>query len=150
MPESNDYKVLKKNLPTGNDRLDRVENFVVSGMPDINFCSEGKESWIEQKSPTEPKRQSTKLFGSNHKISQDQKNWFLRQMKAEGNAYFLIVTNKQWMLVSGEHADEINEMTTEEIANICLWKTKKPVKEKEAWKNLRNILNSKQNPTDTK
>ena len=93
MPESNDYKVLKKNLPTGNDRLDRVENFVVAGMPDINFCSEGKESWIEQKSPIEPKRQSTKLFGSNHKISQDQKNWFLRQMKAEGNAYFLIVTN---------------------------------------------------------
>jgi hypothetical protein len=150
MPESNDYKVLKKNLPIGNDRLDRVENFVVAGMPDINFCSEGKESWIEQKSPTEPKRQSTKLFGSNHKISQDQKNWFLRQMKAEGNAYFLIVTNKQWMLVGGEHADEINEMTTEEIANICLWKTKKPVKEKETWKNLRNILNLKQNPTDTK
>lgn len=149
MAESNDYKVLKANLPVGKDRLDRIENVVVNGMPDINFCSEGVESWLEQKSPKEPKRSTTKLFGSNHKLSQDQKNWFKRQMDAEGNAYVLITTDKRWMLVGGEHADLINELTVNELMLIALWSTPKPVRDKESWKLLRQTLNSKRNPTNT-
>ena len=149
MAESNDYKVLKANLPKGRDRLDRVENVVVNGMPDINYCSEGVECWLEQKSPKEPKRTTTKLFGSNHKVSQDQMNWFMRQMKAEGNAYFLIVTDKRWMLIGGEHADKINEMTVFELLDICLWNTPKPVRDKESWNKLRTTLNSRQHLTDT-
>ena len=115
MAETNDYKVLKKNLPQGRDRLDRIENVVVIGMPDINFCSENVECWIEQKSPKEPVRGTTRLFGSNHKVSQDQMNWFKRQLDAGGNAYFLIVTDKRWMLIGGELADEINNMTVDEL-----------------------------------
>jgi hypothetical protein len=149
MAESNDYKVLKANLPKGRDRLDRVENVVVNGMPDINFCSEGVECWIEQKSPKEPVRKTTKLFGSNHKVSQDQMNWFMRQTKAEGNAYFLIVTDKRWMLIGGEHADRINEMTVEQLMAVALWQTTKPVRDKDSWNKLRQTLNSKPNPTAT-
>jgi hypothetical protein len=149
MAESNDYKVLKANLPQGRDRLDRVENVVVNGMPDINYCSEGVECWLEQKSPKEPVRATTRLFGSNHKVSQDQKNWFMRQMKSEGNAYFLIVTDKRWMLIGGEHADIINELTVGELLSLSLWNTPKPVRDKEAWNRLRKTLNSKQNRTGT-
>lgn len=149
MAESNDYKVLKANLPAGRDRLDRVENVVVNGMPDINFCTAGVECWIEQKSPKEPVRATTKLFGSNHKVSQDQMNWFMRQMKAEGNAYFLIVTDRRWMLIGGEHADKINNMTVQELLEISLWTTSKPVRDKESWNKLRQTLSSKPNPTAT-
>lgn len=143
MAESTDYKTLKKNLPEPRDRLDRVENAVGTGMPDINFCSEGVECWIEQKSPTEPKRATTKLFGSNHKVSQDQMNWFKRQMTARGNAYFLIATDKRWMLISGEHADDINGMTVDELLDVAIWSTNKPVKDKQKWKQLRSALSAK-------
>jgi hypothetical protein len=149
MAENNDYKVLKKNLPQGKDRLDRIENVVVAGMPDINFCCEGVECWLEQKSPKEPKRSTTRLFGSNHKLSQDQMNWFKRQMDAEGNAYILIASDKRWMLISGEHADVVNELTVEQLLEISLWNTNKPVRDKESWKQLRQILNSKHNLTST-
>ena len=145
MAETNDYKVLKKNLPQGRDRLDRIENVVVIGMPDINFCSENVECWIEQKSPKEPVRGTTRLFGSNHKVSQDQMNWFQRQLDAGGNAYFLIVTDKRWMLIGGELADEINNMTVDELLKASLWSTPKPVKDKASWQTLRQALQSSWN-----
>ncbi len=142
MSESSDYKTFKKNVPILSDRLDRVENGVVVGMPDINFCSGGKECWIEMKSPTEPKRSATPLFGSNHKVSQDQANWMLRQFRAGGRAFFLIVTDKRWILISGAFADEINKMTVAELVESARWTTTKPVKDKEQWTLLRNALRS--------
>ena len=141
MAESTDYKVLKANLPQYGDRLDRVENPLVNGMPDISFCSAGVECWIEQKSPKEPVRGTTPLFGSNHRFSQEQANWFLRQTRAEGNAYVLIASDKRWMLIGGEHADQINNMTVPQLLAAALWSTSKPVKDKEQWKILRSILN---------
>lgn len=140
MAESTDYKTFKKNVPQPGDRLDRIENAVVTGMPDINMCIGGREFWIEQKSPKEPVRSTTPLFGSNHKISQEQQNWFLRQRQAGGKAYFLIVTDKRWMLLPGFLADEINTMTVQELLEQCLWSTTKPVRDKEQWTHLRNIL----------
>lgn len=142
MAESTDYKTFKANVPQPGDRLDRVENVVVTGMPDINFCSGGKECWIEMKSPTEPKRSTTPLFGSNHKVSQDQANWMLRQFRAGGRAFFLIVTDKRWILISGAFADEINKMTVAELVESARWTTTKPVKDKEQWTLLRNALRS--------
>lgn len=140
MAESTDYKTFKANVPEPGDRLDRIENAVVTGMPDINMCIGGTEVWIEQKSPKEPVRSTTPLFGSNHKISQEQANWFLRQRKAGGKAYFLIATDKRWMLLPGFLADEINKMTVPELLEQCVWATTKPVRDKEQWKHLRNAL----------
>jgi hypothetical protein len=140
MAESSDYKAFKKNVPEPGDRLDRIENVVVTGMPDINMCIEGKELWIEQKSPKEPVRSTTPLFGSNRKVSQEQRNWFLRQRQAHGNAYFLIATDKRWMLLPGILADKINSMTVPELLEKCLWSATKPVRDKQQWTNLRIIL----------
>jgi len=140
MAESTDYKTFKANVPEPGDRLDRIENPLVVGMPDINMCIGGTEVWIEQKSPKEPVRSTTPLFGSNHKISQEQQNWFLRQRRAGGKAYFLIVSDKRWMLLPGFLADEINGMTVGELLEQCVWSTTKPVRDKEQWKHLRNAL----------
>lgn len=138
--ESTDYKTFKTNVPLPCDRLDRVENVLVSGVPDINMCIGGTEVWIEQKSPKEPKRSTTPLFGSNHKVSQEQANWMLRQRKAGGRCYFLISTDKRWMLVGGFLADKLNSMTVGEILDNAVWSTTKPVKDKEAWTSLRTTL----------
>lgn len=140
MAESNDYKTFKKNVPQLTDRLDRIENVVVTGMPDINFCSGGVECWIELKSPKEPVRTTTRLFGSNHKVSQEQSNWMLRQRRAGGRCYVLIATDKRWILIGGGLADKINDMTVEQLIDNAVWHTNKPVKEKEQWTHLRNAL----------
>lgn len=140
MAESNDYKTLKRNMPHAQDRLDRIENVVVVGMPDVNFCSGGVESWIELKSPKEPARSTTPLFGSNHKLSQDQINWLLRQRQAGGRCFVLVATDKRWMLLNGALADAINRMTVTELIDNALWHTNKPVKDKEQWNSLRKML----------
>lgn len=144
MSEQNDFKILKRNLPEKYDRFDRIENIVVFGMPDINGCIEGNEFWIEQKSPTEPKRSTTRLFGSNHKISAAQINWFKRQTKSGGLAYVLIGTDKRWLLIGQEFINVINDMTLDQLINISIWNTKKPAR-KLQWKKLRMILSSKPN-----
>lgn len=143
MGESSDYQTFKRNILQPRDRLDRVENVILTGVPDINFCSEGSECWIEQKSPKEPKRKSTLLFGSNHKISKDQKNWFKRQMDAGGKAYFLIVTDLRWLLIDGAHADFINNLTVDQLVAIAAWHAPKPIRDKTKWNQLRAILQSK-------
>ena len=123
MSEVKDYKKFREKviqLPW--DRCDRIENVMVLGMPDVNCCIHGNEFWIEIKSPKEPKRKTTKLFGSNHKLSQDQQNWFLRQANANGLGFVLICTNKRWMLIDGcKHADKINDLTVDELIAISLY-----------------------------
>lgn len=140
MSEKKDYKLLRENVATPRDRIDRIENLMVVGMPDINFCSLGEECWIELKSPVEPVRPTTKLFGSNHKLSQDQKNWFLRQKNAGGSCYILIFSDKRILLIEGEHADNLNDMTVAELIAVSCFHEIKPIKDKTKWSKLRSIL----------
>ena len=140
MSESTDYRAFKRNVPDPIDRLDRIENMMLTGMPDTNFCGDGRECWIEFKSPKEPVRPTTRLFGSNHKLSIEQRNWMLRQRNAGGRAFVLIVTDKRWILLDGVRADRINEMTVPELIEVALWHAVKPIRSKEQWKLCRTIL----------
>jgi hypothetical protein len=119
--------------------MERVENIRVNGMFDVNFCSQGTECWIEIKDHEEPVRPTTPLFGSGHKVSQDQKNWALSQTKAGGRCYFLIITNKRIMLLAGTIEDRINSLTVLELKQAAIWWRLWPVVEKD-WQDLRNIL----------
>ena len=116
MSEVKDYKKFRDKVILVWDRCDRIENIMVIGMPDVNCCIACRESWIEIKSPKEPKRATTKLFGSNHKLPQDQINWFMRQANAGGNGYILICSDNHWILMNGcKYADEINTMTVSQL-----------------------------------
>lgn len=139
MGEKSTYQIFRSRALTPRDRIDRIENCLVTGMPDTNLCVDGLESWVEIKSPTEPKRPTTPLFGSNHKLSQDQMNWFLRQRNAGGRGWVLIETNWRWMLISGNYADEINELTVVQLEKISEWSASKPLR-KEHWERLRWVL----------
>lgn len=140
MSESSDYKTFKDNCPDPLDRIDRIENMIGVGAPDVNFCIAGVDGWFELKSPTEPKRATTPLFGSNHKLTIDQRNWFLRQRNARGRAFILIATDKRWMLIEGKYADFINKLPVSGLLQISIWNTTRPVKEKKTWKQLRALL----------
>lgn len=141
MSEKNDYQILRKNMPKRMDRLERIENVAGTGTPDVNFCSEGVECWIEMKSSIEPRRNKSLLFASNHKLSQVQKNWFLQQRNAGGRCYILIATDKRWMLIDGKYADGINKMTVTQLWENSLWGWMRPVS-KDNWDALRSVLKS--------
>lgn len=140
MSEKTDWKLLRDRMKHPRDRWDRMENGVGVGMPDINYCIAGVEGWIELKSPTEPKRPGTPLFGSNHNVSQDQKNWFKRQIDAGGRAYILIGTDQRWLLIHGRHADVINDMTVQDLLQNAIWTTPHPVRDASQWMVLRGVL----------
>ncbi len=140
MSEKTDFNLLRKHMVQHGDRVDRIENIVGFGTPDVNFCIEGVEGWIEIKSPEEPKRASSKLFAGKHKLNQDQKNWFLKQKNAKGRGYVLICTDKRWMLIDGcKYGDQINDMTVEELYGISIWAATKPIIKK-GWIVLRKML----------
>lgn len=142
MSEKRAFKKLKENLI--NDmtwrRLERVENVVGAGWPDSNGCFHGVEFWIEIKEPAEPKRTTTPLFGSNHKLSQEQMNWIKRQILSGGLAYIYIDTGKWRLLVGGSKADGVNGMTLEELKSSALWFAKVPMKDKNKWEGIADVI----------
>ena len=72
------------------DRLQRMENVAADGLPDVNGCINGNEFWMELKTPRIPVRDTTPLFGSNHKITPNQFAWFKAQSLAGGMVFLLI------------------------------------------------------------
>jgi hypothetical protein len=138
--EKKDYQILRRNMTKPMDRIDRIENIVGVGNPDINFCAEGVECWIELKSPKEPKRATTPLFGSNHRLSQDQKNWLLRQRNSSGKGWILIASDVRWLLIDGKYGDELNGMTVVELIRVSTWQMLRGDKDKTKWTKLREIL----------
>ena len=146
MSEKNDYQTFLANIRRPGDRIDRIENMTGDGIPDVNYCFDGVEGWIEFKSPIEPKRESTPLFGSNHRMRQSQMNWHLRQRQAGGISYIMICTNRRWMLIDGKRADEINDSTVGELIDLADWTAQRPfssVPWPSSWMRLREVLRCK-------
>ena len=141
MSEKNSYSSFRSHIISRGDRIDRVENPIVPGMPDVSCCLRpGVEFWLEIKSPTEPVKLSTALLGRrSHPVLQSQINWFRTQIQAGGLAFFLIDTDVRRMLIHGRHVEKINDMTVNELGSISEWYTEKPTGELD-WFNLRNCI----------
>jgi len=139
MSEVTAYQALRKGIRQPRDRIERMENIVGTGWPDSNCCLSGVELWIEIKAPTEPKRRNTPLFGSNHRLSQAQKNWFLMQRKAGGKAFIYIETDKHRILMPAEFADGLNEMSVAKLLEHCCWFAPRKTQSIQ-WSLLRNVL----------
>ncbi len=138
--EATSYNTLKANVFKFRDRVDRIENMVVTGMPDLSVTVEGHDSWIEVKSPrNEPSRASTPLLGSNHQLSQEQRNWLLNHAKAGGRAFVYIDSPSRRYLIDGRGADLINGATPTELMMTARWSATVPTAN-ERWKELREIL----------
>lgn len=142
-PEARLWHVMKDRMALpGVDRLDRVENAVTSGQPDVNGCLSGEDVWIELKAPKEPKRATTVLMTSNgnHQLLQSQINWFARQRQAGGIAFILVRTDKRMMLVDGtKHADDFNKWTVNVMMANSIVVFDVPTKQ-EDWRLLRNVI----------
>lgn len=103
------FDTLKRNCPS-DIWLQRVENLVAVGMPDLTHLVEGGTTgWIELKAVTTPKRAGTRLMGIEG-LNKDQINWHLKYTRMGGDSWILIRdTGMRLYLVHGRHAAEIND-----------------------------------------
>lgn len=99
-------------------RWQRVENGVAAGMPDVNYCVEGREGWIELKHGAIPAREDTVVFKSQRGLDQEQVNWHFDQHRNGGVSWVLIQLNRRFFLVPGRFSGEINRWTMVEMARF--------------------------------
>lgn len=93
--------------------LERVENLVNEGTPDVNCATvEGGGCWIELKQQdTPPAMSSTRLLGPKG-LSAVQRNWHLDWRRAGGTSWILVgVGPDLFLLVPGPLHDTVNDMT---------------------------------------
>lgn len=141
-PEGKFWSTLRHKLPHATDRLDRIENDVTFGIPDVNGCLNGEDVWIELKAPKEPARATTALMtrSGNHPLLETQINWFCRQRQAGGVAFILIRTDQRIMLVEGTmYAKMFNNWTVSEMVDHSLYVCPVPTPKQE-WEMLRHVI----------
>lgn len=69
--------------------MERLENMIGAGHPDVELCYMGRQNWIEQKVAKRPARATTVLrFGS--PLRDSQYEWALKRIAAGGRVWYLI------------------------------------------------------------
>lgn len=111
LPEQRLWDTMRNNKPPG-IVLERVENVVGVGTPDVYVQAMNRATWVELKAPNAPKRESTRVMGDEG-LRQEQKNWHIRASRLGLPTYVLIRERraKRLWLLEGWHADDMNEYT---------------------------------------
>ncbi len=114
-PEQKLWDKMRKEKPRG-FYLERVENGLGAGMPDIYCKWQGGHCWVELKAPNIPKRKSTRLLG-NAGLNQSQINWHLQHSALKLSSWILIrtVDRKILYLVRGIHAESVNNWPADDL-----------------------------------
>lgn len=104
----------------GRVRLERVENVVTVGMPDVMALANGMVTWLELKAVDNyPARESTRVLG-NAGLSQDQKNWHKDWARWGGVSLIVIAVEQDTFVIPGRAGDEVNEFTQQELREYNL------------------------------
>ena len=95
-------------------RMDRVENGVVEGMPDVSTTAAGIDVWLELKYVAKwPSRSNTRVLGDRG-LRAEQINWHLRHARAGGNSWILVGVGKEMYLARGADAQDVNGWVSED------------------------------------
>lgn len=110
LPEQRLWDTMKSNKPKG-IVLERVENIVGEGMPDVYALFANGSTWIELKAPKGPIKESTRVLGEEG-LRQSQKNWHIRASRLLLPSFVLIrdLRLKRLWLLPGSLADTMNDM----------------------------------------
>jgi hypothetical protein len=121
-PEQKLWDVMKRVAPK-TAWLQRVENIVAEGMPDVYVAGPETECWVELKAVTRPKRSTTRLLG-NEGLRPSQINWHLKAATKSIASYILIRDDeKNLYLIEGKHAASINEWSLYTMEHLEIPKT---------------------------
>jgi hypothetical protein len=109
------YGRLRRRVPRAH--FQRIESRVGPGVPDVNMCYRGVESWLELKVVKRPKR-----GGPLHpRVRAAQVAWLARRRKAGGNAWLLLGIDTDVLLFDGAVAADVGRGGLEsELAALAL------------------------------
>lgn len=102
-----------------NAHVVRVENPADPGTPDVNWCMDGIEGWVELKQAKNwPKKKDTDL-NIKH-FSTKQKVWLTKRSFSGGRIHLLLKVSTDWLLFKGiDAAKHLNSSTKEELFEIA-------------------------------
>lgn len=99
-------------------RLERIENVVGVGMPDVLTCCR-ITAFVELKAvEAPPARATTRVLGDKG-LSQDQKNWHKNWAQWGGTSFILIGVGARIFMLRGSLGDRVNDMTMEELQSAA-------------------------------
>jgi len=116
--ESQFWSLMKPHIPN-EAHVQRIETGGTGkGVPDVNYCQNGKEIWIELKS----------IKGNKSELSPFQIAWLYNRAKAGGNCFVLIRKNREIKLFQPTELKEIQELNWKSESAVTLeapydWKT---------------------------
>ena len=104
----------------GRVRLERIENIVTNGMPDV-LATCNHVAFVELKAvEAPPVREMTRVLGDKG-LSIEQRNWHLDFARWGGCSYILIgVGIEHLFMINGRRADEVNNMSMSELKKHSL------------------------------
>lgn len=94
--------------------IERLENLLDAGWPDVVTMCDGNVTWIETKKAEWGKRATTRIQLSNP-LTSEQRNWHLNCAKQGCRSIILIEIERQIFAVGGKYADEVNGMKRERL-----------------------------------
>jgi len=101
-------------------RLNRVENNVGFGIPDVNGCFLGNEFWIEIKIGTIRRDPEQPIFDKKYGMTVEQINWHIEQNQAGGRSFILLRIGENLFLVEGHKASRVNQWTLDALVEESL------------------------------
>ena len=111
------YDAMRREAPRG-AWLQRVENMVGAGMPDVLVTGHGRSAWVELKSVHRPARATTRWMGDEGLRDPDQINWHLK-FATYGLTSWVLANDDRGalLLLDGMHADQMNSWPLEAAQN---------------------------------
>lgn len=107
-PEQRLYDTMKRNCADG-VRLERVENGVNPGTPDVHAIREGRVRWLELKVVERPARPATTLLKRNT-LRVEQVAWHLSYTSCGGHSFIVVRdSHLQLYLFHGSLALQLHE-----------------------------------------
>jgi len=126
LPEQRLWDSFHSNIVNG-VRLQRVENGLSSGMPDVVAIAKprGIVTWVELKvNENPPLRDSSLALGQNKGLRTEQINWHLEWANYHGRSLILIGMGRgrtrSLHLIGGRLAAEVNEMSMERMREFSV------------------------------
>lgn len=123
----------------------RVENVLLPGVPDVNYCINGVEGWLELKCPPVKANEQTSVFGGAHGLSPVQMAWALSQAQAGGRC-FLLTANEHFTylhdlcwLSERYSATVLNKLSRTEFSRLAIVASGRKF-DKNVWTDIRAHL----------
>ena len=114
------YDAMKASAPC-DVWLERVENLVGEGIPDVRVSFRGgsRDGWVELKAPSPRARALTPVLGAEG-LRTSQKNWHRRAATHGTVSWILVRSGDSLFLVPGKFCDEVNGMDLAELREHSL------------------------------